>query len=523
MSDSEYPALPLEPACNGQELISTVNNLTSLTRLTRCVVANTLGVWIVAGIQFGLNGEVFLARPAEHWTCTAVIDNVTETLTDSNCSIWNEHMCQDVVHTLHNERTVAAKYNLLCDQEKQLKLAEILFSMGLLVGGLAAGVLADVFGRRVSLLTGLTSLIVSGIWTVLSPNYYSFAASRFLAGAASHVLLLASIVLSIELVPIRMRAIVTPATNGAFVVGLCLLALVGYLMRSNWVRMDILTWCLAIPFLIMTWILPESPQWLYSQRRNAKLAATVEKIMHWPFRGSTHSSATDTFQLVERQAFGGVHEDCEVTHEPKAAKKETWKIVRLVRSDLRYHILSLFFIWLTASSIYFGLLFTKNGLSSDLYVNFFLISLAELPSGITSMFLNRKFNRKPVLLACETVTLLALVIVAVIFWKFPDDTTEQTVKLVFAMLLKYIVTVVMVSLFLVCPEVFPTDVRALAVAIITTAGSGGAFMTPFLERIGVTQPGLIYTIQSGMMLVSIALTTRIPETKDRTLTGDGAV
>ena len=75
-----------------------------------------------------------------------------------------------------------SQFKLICGEEDKLNNLQLAFSIGLVVGAIIAGWCSDRFGRRLPLLISLSMLIISVIWTVVSPSFISFALSRFATG-----------------------------------------------------------------------------------------------------------------------------------------------------------------------------------------------------------------------------------------------------------------------------------------------------------------------------------------------------
>ena len=77
------------------------------------------------------------------------------------------------------DETLVTKWDLVCDQQYKVSLVISMFMIGLMVGSILWGWMADKFGRKNTL---MFSIILSSSGSLLGsfmPEYYSYTATRY--------------------------------------------------------------------------------------------------------------------------------------------------------------------------------------------------------------------------------------------------------------------------------------------------------------------------------------------------------
>ena len=78
------------------------------------------------------------------------------------------------------DETLVTKWDLVCDQQYKVSLVISMFMIGLMVGSILWGWMADKFGRKNTL---MFSIILSSSGSLLGsfmPEYYSYTATRYM-------------------------------------------------------------------------------------------------------------------------------------------------------------------------------------------------------------------------------------------------------------------------------------------------------------------------------------------------------
>lgn len=149
----------------------------------------------------------------------------------------------------------------MCDDAHKPPLAQALFFVGSIIGGIISGYIADRFGRIPAIILCHVNCALAGIATAFSPNFIVFAFSRFIMGMGFENCFTLVYVLMLEYVGPKYRSIVGNLSMAIFfTAGTTVLPWIAWLI-SDWRMFSLAT---SIPMLLVLfthWILPESPRY----------------------------------------------------------------------------------------------------------------------------------------------------------------------------------------------------------------------------------------------------------------------
>lgn len=140
---------------------------------------------------------------------------------------------------------------------------------GAALGAAVAGYFADRFGRRAVLIIDATVFAVFAVATGLTDSLTTFAAARFLVGAAVGVASMIAPLYIAEISPPRVRGAFVTLNQLAIVTGILVAYFIDFLFSSsgNWRGMFVSAVAPALVLLIALFFLPETPRWLAAQNR----------------------------------------------------------------------------------------------------------------------------------------------------------------------------------------------------------------------------------------------------------------
>ena len=168
----------------------------------------------------------------------------------------------------------------------QVGAAGSLYVAGAVAGALLFGRLADRLGRKRLFLATLGLYMAATLATACAPNYAFFAACRCLTGVGIGGEYAAINSAIDELIPARVRGRVNLAINGCFWIGAALGAGLSLPLLDpalvpadlGWRLAFALGGLLAIAILLVRRDVPESPRWLLAHGRQAQALAIVRDI-----------------------------------------------------------------------------------------------------------------------------------------------------------------------------------------------------------------------------------------------------
>lgn len=156
--------------------------------------------------------------------------------------------------------------------------------IGTVVGSIAAGRPADVWGRKPSLMVVAVLYLVSSLGSGLAWDWWSFLAFRMLGGVGVGAASVVSPMYIAEIAPARYRGRLVALMQVNVVVGISAAFLSNYLLAGLNLGANEWRWMLgiqAIPsalFFVLLLPTPESPRWLVGRGREAEARAVMSRL-----------------------------------------------------------------------------------------------------------------------------------------------------------------------------------------------------------------------------------------------------
>uniref|UniRef100_A0A3Q3NEU4 Solute carrier family 22 member 16 n=3 Tax=Mastacembelus armatus TaxID=205130 RepID=A0A3Q3NEU4_9TELE len=411
----------------------------------------------------------------------------------------------------HSEvyQSIVTEWDLVCENEWLAKLCQPSFMLGVLIGALVFGDIADRVGRvRILMFTSLCQFGF-GVAVAFSGNYYFFATLRFFLAMVSSGYLVVVFVYVTEFTGIKVRTWTSMHVHAAFAVGVMVVALTGYLVRIWWIYQIILSLC-TTPFLLFCWKLPETPFYLIAKGRYKDAQALMDTIVH--FNGIDCKLKVEELLQSEERENGRDLLEQEAEKRPLKSEKKlsildlfgSWRMVG--------RTCTVWAIWFIGSLGYYVFSLGSVNLGGNQYMNLFLAGLVEIPSYLVACFAMDRIGRKktcaPALLLAGTACMLIIVV--------PADIKILVITL--SMIGKFAIAIAFGLIYLYTCELYPTIIRSLAVGSGSMMCRVGSVVAPFcvyLAEVWVYLPQLIVGILAFIIGV---LTLLLPETLGRPLT-----
>lgn len=399
-------------------------------------------------------------------------------------------------------------------------------TLSAIFASLAAGPLADRFGRRPVLLAVSVLYVISAILSSTANGFVSLSLARMAGGIAFSSLVVAPLFLA-EIAPAKSRGGVVSMNQMAVVLGLSAayftnLAIL-HLSQSGagWVAaigMDVgaWRWMFAVELVpAVLWLgalllaVPESPRWLVAQSRFDRARRILTRVRQ--------ASAADEALERIRASLG-------------EETQERGSLSGLVSSPLIRTLLGIALIVAIAqqatgvNAIYFyaPTVFQQSGVGASLaFVQAAVMGVFNVIFTIVAVLTIDRLGRRPLLIVGLSGVLVST---AVAGWAFSQDGGANSYLILGAILL--FVASFAVSLgpvtWVLMSEIFPNRYRGLAIAIVAFVNGTVSFLVQLvfpvqLQTLGAGPTFLIYSALAALFLVLVI--RFVPETKGETLEG----
>ena len=394
------------------------------------------------------------------------------------------------------KRTVASEFDLVCDLQWMLPFSQSLFFAGVLIGAPLWGHLADLLGRKITFLLSLLETSVCGLVAAFASSFWMFAVVQFFTAMGQVGMFQTAFVLGIELVGPNRRTICGILIEFIFVLGELYLALVAWQFR-DWRKIQLACALPCLLFFSYYFLLPESVRWLLTQKKYRQVQARLERL-----------AAGNRVEMPGPQEMASYKKE-EEEEENSESKESMLDLVRRPRMVGR--LLNVFLNWFVITMIYYGLSLNAASLAGDVYVNFALLSLCEVP-GYAISYLGMRF-------AGRRTTLSLSLLIGGVSCLISSLVTNTDISTVFFLLGKFGATAGFGTTYLYTGELFPTRVRSLCVGVSSMVGRLGAILSPYIAQLGLltSLAWLPMAVFAGAGLLSGLLTLLLPETRDRPL------
>ncbi|GAA4396862.1 sugar porter family MFS transporter [Tsukamurella soli] len=336
--------------------------------------------------------------------------------------------------------------------------------VGEILGAIAAGWLANRFGRKKSMVAVGACYAVFALISALAPNPELLLVARLALGLTVGVSVVVVPVFVAESAPTKSRGAMLVTYQFATIVGIILGYVLGYFLadlgQSSW------RWMLgvaAIPALVVTLVLfrlPDTARWYMSQGREAEARTTLTRIEP---AGDIEGEITEMRQALAEEAGGGIRELFR-----KPFLRATFFVVGLG-----------FFIQITGINaiIYYSPdIFKSMGFEGHFgsYMLPAFVQVFGLLAVIASLFTIDRFGRRPILLTGISIMIAAFVVMIVAYTMAGGDFATNQSAGILGFVGLVLVTVGFSSGFgslvwVYAGEAFPARLRSLGSSTMLTA------------------------------------------------------
>jgi MFS family permease len=397
----------------------------------------------------------------------------------------------------------------------QVGLSGSIYIAGAILGALVFGHLADRYGRKRLFMITLTLYVVATLATAGSVGFGTFAVCRFFTGMGIGGEYAAINSAIDELIPARLRGVVNLSINGSYWVGTALGAVMSSVLLDPRVLGHALGFraafglgaLLAIAIMLVRRYVPESPRWLMVRGRHEEANAIVHQIETSCVR---FDSAAECRRISIRV---GEH-------------LSLWQVARVVFVQYRSRAVLGFSLMLAQAFFYNAIFFTYSLTLSQFYavkpeaIGWYLLPFA-LGNFLGPLLLGRLFDvvgRRAMIVftyAASGVLLFAT------GWAFQAGMLDAASHTAMWSLSFFFASAAASSAYLTVSEVFPLELRALAIALFYAIGTGiGGLIAPTLFGILIesnsrTELFYGYALSAALMVGAAVVAQRFAVAAER--------
>lgn len=383
----------------------------------------------------------------------------------------------------------------------QVGAAASAYVTGAVLGALGFGYLTDRLGRKRMFLVTLMLYLIATVATALATSAAFFFACRFLTGAAIGGEYSAINSAIDELIPARVRGTVDLVVNGSFWIGaaagaalsIYLLDPARFPLNLGWRLAFGLGAVLGIAIVLVRRHVPESPRWLFLHGRLDEAERIVAEI--------------EARVAAERGPLAEVDRPI-VVRPPESVGP--WVLARtLVRTYPKRTVLGLA-LFVGQAFLYNAIFFTQALVLSrffgvrDARVGLFIIPLA-LGNFLGPLLLGPLFDRigRKAMIALSFIAAGVLLIATGLL--FQAGLLSATTLTLGWVVVFFFASAAASSAYLTVSEIFPMEIRAMAIALFYAVGTGiGGIAGPLLFGLAI-EIGTIGAVAGGYYLGAVLM------------------
>jgi len=386
--------------------------------------------------------------------------------------------------------------------ESEVGLAASAYLAGSVLGAVVFSYLTDRQGRKKWFMITLLLYLTATVLTAVSWNLWSFMLFRFLTGAGIGGEYAAINSAIDELIPARWRGQANLAINGSWWLGTAAGALLTIVLLNPHLIPEHLGWRLCFGFgavlgigiVLIRRLIPESPRWLMTHRRVEEAETVVSKIedqisreeglasLPMPEGSMTvHTRSHATLGTVARQLLHVY------------PRRTALGIVLLTTQSFTYNAIS--FTYPFVLTKFYDVPAGKIGL--------YILPFA-LGNFLGPLVLGRYFDtvgRKPMISFTYALAGCLLAVTGYLFWQGTFTAVTQTLawSAIF-----FFASAGASAAYLTVSEIFPLEIRAMAIASFFVVAQGAGIVAPWLygKLIETSAQSVFYgyLVGAGMML-----------------------
>ncbi|KAM6157448.1 solute carrier family 22 member 6 [Rhynchocyon petersi] len=389
--------------------------------------------------------------------------------------------------------TIVTEWDLVCSHRALRQLAQSLYMVGVLLGAMVFGNLADRLGRRKVLILNYLQTAVSGTCAAFAPNFPAYCTFRLLSGMSLAGIALNCMTLNVEWMPIHTRACVGTLIGYVYSLGQFLLAGVAYAV-PHWRHLQLLVSVPFFVFFVYSWFFIESARWYSSSGRLDLTLRALQKVAQ--INGKQEEGAKLNKEVLQTS----LQKELTITKGQASA-------LELLRCPILRHLfLCLTMLWFATSFAYYGLVMDLQGFGVSIYLIQVIFGAVDLPAKLVCFLVINSLGRRVAQMASLLLAGICILINGVI----PQDQTIVRTSL--AVLGKGCLAASFNCIFLYTGELYPTMIRQTGMGMGSTMARVGSIVSPLVSMTSELYPSVPLFIYGAVPVAASAVTALLPET-----------
>uniref|UniRef100_A0A8C5W6P1 Solute carrier family 22 member 6 n=1 Tax=Microcebus murinus TaxID=30608 RepID=A0A8C5W6P1_MICMU len=389
--------------------------------------------------------------------------------------------------------TIVTEWDLVCSHRALRQMAQSLYMVGVLLGAMLFGYLADRLGRRKVLILNYLQTAVSGTCAAFAPNFPVYCTFRLLSGMSLASISLNCMTLNVEWMPIHTRAYLGTIIGYVYSLGQFLLAGLAYAV-PHWRHLQLLVSVPYFAFFIYSWFFIESARWYASSGRLDFTLRALQRVAR--INGKREEGAKLSMQVLQAS----------LQKELTTGKSQASAIELLRCPTLRRLFLCLSMLWFATSFAYYGLVMDLQGFGVSMYLIQVIFGAVDLPAKLVCFLVINYLGRRPAQMASLLLAGICILVNAVV----PQD--WSIVRTSLAVLGKGCLAASFNCIFLYTGEVYPTMIRQTGMGMGSTMARVGSIVSPLVSMTAELYPSVPLFIYGAVPVAASAVTAFLPET-----------
>jgi len=284
-----------------------------------------------------------------------------------------------------------------------------------------------------------------------------------------------------------------------WVVGLAVLPFMAKYL-GDWYSLGMATTLVNIILILFYPLLPESPRWLLGQGKFKEAARIIERMR----KVNGDPAIPNLPEVLEKIGKGD-----------RPPKEESVNCLTVIKKkSIVRNAVCMALLWSVNDYFYVAGSMNVENLAGDMFVNFSLLSLTEMPSVFIGQFLIDRYGRRWIHTICLVISTLPFLISIFLV----TNSEMGTVVVILSIFSKIASNVGWFIMWVQCIEVFPTPLRGtgmnVSVMVSTLIGMTGPYVVDLGSSHDLRYP---FSIFAMFGILGIIVSTLVPETKGRPL------